>query len=42
MLIANNRTIMGKRSNRRLTNVLGWGAAAIMFLAAGVLLLTSI
>jgi NRAMP (natural resistance-associated macrophage protein)-like metal ion transporter len=42
MLIANNRKIMGKRTNRGLTNVLGWGAAAVMFLAAGVLLVTSI
>jgi NRAMP (natural resistance-associated macrophage protein)-like metal ion transporter len=42
MLVANNRKIMGKRTNSRLSNVLGWGAAIVMFLAAGVLVLTSI
>jgi Mn2+/Fe2+ NRAMP family transporter len=42
MLVANNRKIMGKRTNSRLTNVLGWGAAVVMLLAAGVLVLTSI
>jgi NRAMP (natural resistance-associated macrophage protein)-like metal ion transporter len=42
MLIGNNRAIMGKRTNSRLTNVLGWAAAAVMFVAAGVLLLTAI
>jgi NRAMP (natural resistance-associated macrophage protein)-like metal ion transporter len=42
MLIANNRKIMGKRTNSRLANVLGWGAAMVMFLAAGILVLTSI
>ena len=42
MLVANNRKIMGKRRNSRLTNVLGWAAVAILFLAAGVLLATSI
>jgi NRAMP (natural resistance-associated macrophage protein)-like metal ion transporter len=42
MLVANNRKVMGKRTNSRLTNVLGWGAAIAMFLAAGVLVLTSI
>ena len=42
MLVANNRMIMGRRVNSRLTNVLGWGAAIAMFLAAGVLVLTSI
>jgi NRAMP (natural resistance-associated macrophage protein)-like metal ion transporter len=42
MLVGNNKKIMGKRTNGRLTNVLGWGAAAIMFLAAGVLLVTSL
>jgi NRAMP (natural resistance-associated macrophage protein)-like metal ion transporter len=41
MLVANNRQIMGTRTNSRLTNILGWGAAAIMFLAAGVLVVTS-
>jgi len=42
MLVANNRKIMGKRRNRRLTNILGWTAAAIMFVAIGVLVVTSI
>jgi NRAMP (natural resistance-associated macrophage protein)-like metal ion transporter len=42
MLVGNNKKIMGKRTNGRLTNALGWGAAAIMFLAAGVLLVTSL
>jgi Mn2+/Fe2+ NRAMP family transporter len=42
MLVGNNKKIMGTRTNSRLTNVLGWGATAVMFLAAGVLLLTSI
>jgi NRAMP (natural resistance-associated macrophage protein)-like metal ion transporter len=42
MLVSNNKTIMGKRTNNRLTNVLGWGAAVVMFVAAGVLLLTSL
>jgi NRAMP (natural resistance-associated macrophage protein)-like metal ion transporter len=42
MLIANNRKIMGKRTNSRLANVLGWGAAMVMILAAGILVLTSI
>jgi NRAMP (natural resistance-associated macrophage protein)-like metal ion transporter len=41
MLIANNRKIMGKRTNSRLANVLGWGAAILMSLAAGILVLTS-
>lgn len=42
MLVSNNPKIMGKRTNSRLTNVLGWGAAAIMIIAAGVLVVTSI
>ena len=42
MLVSNNKKIMGKRTNSRLTNVLGWGAAVVMFLAAGVLLVASI
>jgi NRAMP (natural resistance-associated macrophage protein)-like metal ion transporter len=42
MLVSNNKKIMGKRTNSRLTNVLGWGAAVVMFLAAGVLLVTSL
>jgi NRAMP (natural resistance-associated macrophage protein)-like metal ion transporter len=42
LLVANNRKIMGKRTNSSLTNVLGWAAAAVMFLAAGVLVLSSL
>ena len=42
MLVANNRKIMGERTNSGLANLLGWGAAAIMFVAAGVLVITSI
>jgi NRAMP (natural resistance-associated macrophage protein)-like metal ion transporter len=42
MLIANDRTIMGQRTNSRLTNILGWTAAAAMFAAAAVLIVTSI
>jgi NRAMP (natural resistance-associated macrophage protein)-like metal ion transporter len=42
MLVGNNKKIMGKRTNSRLTNILGWGAAVVMFLAAGVLLATSL
>lgn len=33
MLIANDRTIMGDRTNGRLMNALGWGMAALMTLA---------
>ena len=39
MLIANNRAIMGRRVNGRWTNLLGWGAAATMSVAGGVLAL---
>lgn len=42
MLIGNDRRIMGKRTNGRLVNVLGWTAAGAMFVAAGVLVVTSI
>jgi NRAMP (natural resistance-associated macrophage protein)-like metal ion transporter len=34
MLVANNKRVMGKRTNGRFTNVVGWLAAAIMFGAA--------
>ena len=34
MLISNDKKIMGKNSNGRLTNVVGWTAAVIMFAAA--------
>ncbi|HWX42009.1 MAG TPA: divalent metal cation transporter [Blastocatellia bacterium] len=40
MLIANNQTVMGKRTNRRLTNVLGWLTTVVMFAAAICLILT--
>ncbi len=42
ILVGNNERIMGKRTNSRLTNILGWGAAVVMFLAAGLLVLTSL
>ena len=42
MLVSNDRKIMGKRTNSPLTNILGWGAALAMFLAAGFLVLTSL
>jgi NRAMP (natural resistance-associated macrophage protein)-like metal ion transporter len=34
MVISNDKRIMGKRVNGRLTNIVGWTAAAIMFAAA--------
>jgi len=34
MLVANNKKVMGKRTNGSWTNVIGWLAAAIMFAAA--------
>jgi Mn2+/Fe2+ NRAMP family transporter len=40
MLIANNRTIMGERTNGRLLNVLGWGMTAIMSAGALALIVT--
>jgi Mn2+/Fe2+ NRAMP family transporter len=40
MLIANNRKIMGNQTNGRLSNVLGFGATAAMFLAAIAMVLT--
>ncbi len=42
MLVGNNRSIMGERTNSRLTNVLGWTATAAMFVAAALLVVTSI
>jgi Mn2+/Fe2+ NRAMP family transporter len=41
MLVSNDRMIMGQRTNHRLVNVLGWGAAGLMFLAAGALVVLS-
>jgi len=40
MLIANNKKIMGKRVNGRVTNILGWLTAAIMTVAAIALIIT--
>ncbi len=34
MLVSNNKTVMGNRTNGPLTNILGWASAAIMSLAA--------
>jgi Mn2+/Fe2+ NRAMP family transporter len=34
MLIANNKRVMGKRTNGLFTNIIGWLAAAVMFAAA--------
>jgi NRAMP (natural resistance-associated macrophage protein)-like metal ion transporter len=40
MLIANNRRVMGERTNGTWMNVLGWGTTAAMFAAAIALVLT--
>jgi Mn2+/Fe2+ NRAMP family transporter len=40
MLIANNEAIMGRNTNSRLSNVLGWSITVIMTLSAAALLLT--
>jgi Mn2+/Fe2+ NRAMP family transporter len=42
MVVANNGSVMGKRTNGRLLNVLGWTTAGIMSVAAIVLVATSI
>jgi len=42
LLIGSNRSIMGRRVNSRLSNILGWSLAIIMSLAAAVLLLTMV
>jgi Mn2+/Fe2+ NRAMP family transporter len=34
MRVANNKRVMGKRTNGRFTNIVGWLATAIMFAAA--------
>jgi Mn2+/Fe2+ NRAMP family transporter len=34
MLVANNERVMGKRTNTRPLNVLGWTATALMVTAA--------
>jgi Mn2+/Fe2+ NRAMP family transporter len=40
MLISNNRTIMGHRTNSLPINILGWIATAVMFAAAIALVIT--
>ena len=40
MLIAGDRTIMGKYRNGRAATILGWGTAVVMALAAAALLIT--
>ncbi|MFN8663065.1 MAG: divalent metal cation transporter, partial [Thermomicrobiales bacterium] len=40
MLIANNRSVMGERTNGRALNLLGWGAVVAMSAAALGLLWT--
>ena len=40
MLVANNKTIMGDRTNGRWTNILGWAATLVMLMAAVALVLT--
>jgi len=42
MLIANNKKVMGKRTNGPFTNIVGWLAAAIMFAAAIAMIATFI
>jgi Mn2+/Fe2+ NRAMP family transporter len=34
MMVSNNKRVMGARTNGRLTNIIGWLAAAVMFAAA--------
>jgi NRAMP (natural resistance-associated macrophage protein)-like metal ion transporter len=40
MLVANNKTVMGKRVNGRLTNFVGWSTAGVMSAAALAMFLT--
>jgi Mn2+/Fe2+ NRAMP family transporter len=40
LLIGNNKTIMGRHTNSRVSNLAGWGIAAVMAAAAVGLLLT--
>jgi Mn2+/Fe2+ NRAMP family transporter len=40
MLISNNRSVMGDRTNNLPINVLGWIGTAVMFAAAIALVLT--
>jgi Mn2+/Fe2+ NRAMP family transporter len=40
MLVANSKRVMGKHTNGRWINVLGWGATGARFAAAAGLVLT--
>jgi NRAMP (natural resistance-associated macrophage protein)-like metal ion transporter len=40
LLVSNNKVVMGKRTNGRVLNVLGWLTAGLMFAAAAGLVLT--
>lgn len=40
MLVANNKRVMGTRTNGKLTNIVGWTAAIVMFAAAFIMLLS--
>ena len=40
MLVAHRERVMGKHTNGRWINLLGWGATGAMFAAATVLALT--
>ena len=40
MLVANNKKVMGERTNGIFTNIVGWLAAAVMFAAAIAMFLT--
>ena len=40
MLVSNNKKVMGKRVNGTWTNIVGWIAAAVMFVAAAGMFLT--
>jgi NRAMP (natural resistance-associated macrophage protein)-like metal ion transporter len=42
MLVSNNRKVMGKRTNGRRLNALGWGTTVVMAVAAIALVVTSI
>ena len=40
MLVANNKRVMGARTNGLFANIVGWLAAAVMFAAAIAMFLT--
>ena len=42
MLVANNREVMGERTNGRRLNVLGWGTTAVMAIAGIALVVTTV